>query len=58
MAELVHVPSGTRTLSDLIAFNSAHAGLELPPGYEDQHRYYISVHFPLGMLTKGNPAGS
>jgi hypothetical protein len=43
MKDLVHVPSGTRTLADLIAFNTIYSELELPPGYEDQNRYCVSV---------------
>ena len=37
MAELLEVPTGVRTLSDLIAFNKAHADQELvPPYWTDQ----------------------
>jgi len=46
MSELVDVPSGTRTLADLIAFNNANPSLELPPGYEDQNRFIQANSLP------------
>ncbi|KZS97273.1 amidase signature enzyme [Sistotremastrum niveocremeum HHB9708] len=38
LKELVHVPTGVRTVSDIINFNNAHPGEEKPPGYETQYR--------------------
>ena len=40
LSELIEIPSGTRTLRDLIDFNEAHKDQELPFGY-DQNRYDI-----------------
>ncbi|EKM57234.1 uncharacterized protein PHACADRAFT_254888 [Phanerochaete carnosa HHB-10118-sp] len=40
ISELVHVPTGVKTLADLIAFNTAHANEELaPPFWTDQSRF-------------------
>ncbi|KZT56008.1 amidase signature enzyme [Calocera cornea HHB12733] len=36
LANLVEVPTGVRTLADLILFNEQNAGLELPTNYSDQ----------------------
>lgn len=37
LAGLTEVPTGVKTLADLIAFNTAHADKELiPPFYADQ----------------------
>ncbi|KZS98754.1 amidase signature enzyme [Sistotremastrum niveocremeum HHB9708] len=38
LSELVEVPTGVRTLADVLAFNDAHPELEKPPGYHDQSR--------------------
>ena len=35
LADLDDVPSGVRTLKDLIAFNELHEKEELPPGWTD-----------------------
>ncbi|KAG1740447.1 amidase signature domain-containing protein [Suillus paluster] len=40
ISELVEVPTGVKTLADLIEFNKTHADLELPaPFYTDQTRF-------------------
>jgi len=40
ISELVDVPTGVKTLADLIEFNKTHADLELPPPfYADQSQY-------------------
>ncbi|KAG0699098.1 amidase signature domain-containing protein [Suillus ampliporus] len=40
ISELVEVPTGVKTLADLIEFNMTHADLELPaPFYTDQSRF-------------------
>ncbi|KAH7098078.1 amidase signature enzyme [Auriculariales sp. MPI-PUGE-AT-0066] len=36
LSELVHVPTGVRTIEDLVAFNNNHRELERPPGHEAQ----------------------
>jgi len=46
MSELIDVPSGARSLADLIAFNNANPSLELPPGYEDQHIFERAEALP------------
>ncbi|KAH7098082.1 amidase signature enzyme [Auriculariales sp. MPI-PUGE-AT-0066] len=38
-SELAHVPTGVRTVEDLVAFNNAHRELERPPTFESQ--YYL-----------------
>jgi hypothetical protein len=58
IAELVDVPSGTRTLADLINFNSSHKWLELPRGYDDQQRYKEIDTFEARILTVIKSAGS
>lgn len=40
LEELVEVPTGVRSLADVIEFNLAHAGIELPaPYYTDQSQF-------------------
>jgi amidase len=36
-----YIPSGVKTLADVIAFNIRHADLEFPPSYEDQELYAL-----------------
>ncbi|GJJ14714.1 hypothetical protein Clacol_008981 [Clathrus columnatus] len=43
LAGLVDIPSGTRTLADLIEFNKTHADLELIPPYHDDQSRFIKV---------------
>ena len=48
LAGLEAVPSGVRTLKDLIAFNEQHGNEELPPGWTDidasKYAYSTKVH--------------
>lgn len=45
LSELVEVPTGVRTLADLIAFNEANADKELiPPYWDSQSKYVESIH--------------
>jgi len=44
LSGLLDVPTGVRTLADLIEFNKTHADLELPPPfYKDQSQYVSSL---------------
>lgn len=49
LAELVEVPTGVRSLADVIKFNLAHADVELPsPYYTDQSQFVAFTHVVSG----------
>ncbi|KAH9944876.1 amidase signature enzyme, partial [Amylocystis lapponica] len=48
LSELVEIPTGTKTLADLIAFNIAHAAQELPePYWNDQTTFLTAENLTL-----------
>ena len=53
MEGLLEVPTGVRTLADLIAFNTAHADEELvPPFYTSQTTYVLYFIIVFGVICR------
>jgi len=44
ISELVEVPTGVKTLADLIEFNKTHTDLELPPPFYTDQSQYVGSH--------------
>lgn len=59
LSELVDVPTGVRSLAQVIDFNERHADLELaPPYYTDQSQYVLGFCFPgTDLVLMSNQAG-
>ncbi|EJD35378.1 amidase signature enzyme [Auricularia subglabra TFB-10046 SS5] len=51
MAGLTRVPTGVRTLADLITFNSAHPDLELPPPFFNSQSTFIQAEATTGKTS-------
>ncbi len=57
ISELVHVPTGVKDLAGLIAFNEAHADLELvPPYWTSQSQYVLPVFLTISFPAQHQPS--